>query len=112
MNFTKIAVLAVEGDGGDLFGGGEFCPKPDQLGCGREEGVKEALGDDPTWMLRWHAAIFPNIREVEEIRLWFSGLRVIRLLRFYPAYWHVQTTGRKERFLGGGGCGGGESGFV
>jgi hypothetical protein len=46
---------------------------------------------------------------VEESRLWFSGLRLIQRQRFSVAYYQVQTTGWKERFLGGSG---GESGFV
>jgi len=45
-------------------------------------------------------------RGVEESRLWFSGLRLIQRQRFSMAYYQVQTTGWKERFLGG------ESGFV
>jgi hypothetical protein len=56
-----------EGDGDDLFGAGQSWPggpnaraeeSPDQLGCGRGEDLKEALGDEPSWMWRRQAAIF------------------------------------------------------
>ena len=58
---------AAEGDGDDLFGGGQPWPNgpdrgaeesPDRLGCRREEDLREVLGDDPTRMWRWQAAIF------------------------------------------------------
>jgi hypothetical protein len=56
MDFRRIEVLAVGGDGGDVFGRGESWPNgsgfdaeevPGQPGGGR---LKEGLGDEPAWV--------------------------------------------------------------
>jgi hypothetical protein len=45
------------------------------FGCGREEGLKEALGDDPTWMWRWQAAISRRTALPQASDLWRLPLR-------------------------------------
>jgi len=81
MNSTRIEVLAAEGDGDNVFGGGQVWmhgpdagaeEAPDQVGCGR---LTEAMSDDATWMWRWQAAIFRRTGLGHACDLWWLAVR-------------------------------------
>jgi hypothetical protein len=78
VNFTRVAVLAAEGDSDKLFGGGQFWANgvdagaekaPGGLGGGSRE---QALGDEPGW--KW-AAIFRGTALWQACELWWLALR-------------------------------------
>ena len=90
MNFTRTEVVAAGGDGDNLLGRGLCWPNGSEagaeeslgrFGCGGED-PEEALGDNPTWMLRWQAAIFGDAAFRQAGGLWWlPGTRRSRGLR-------------------------------
>jgi len=66
-----------------VFGGGQCWPNAldpggeellDHVGCGGGLDPEGALGDDPTWILRWQAAIFRRTAFGQAGDLWWLAL--------------------------------------